>query len=213
MNKNQELLEKASFPKLLLNLSLPAVVIMLVMIVYNMADTYFIGQTGSPAKIAAISLCGPMFSILSGLGTLFGSGGCTAISLALGKKETETVKRYSSFCCCAALVLGAVFLVVANLFLSPISDLMGADAETRADAMAYLRIIALGAPFIMFNNVFANVIRADGAARASMIANCLGTLSNIALDALFILGFSWDVSRAALDTVLGNCISCCYLIY
>lgn len=213
MNKNQELLEKASFPKLLLNLSLPAVVIMLVMIVYNMADTYFIGQTGSPAKIAAISLCGPMFSILSGLGTLFGSGGCTAISLALGKKETETVKRYSSFCCCAALVLGAVFLVVANLFLSFISDLMGADAETRADAMAYLRIIALGTPFIMFNNVFANVIRADGAARASMIANCLGTLSNIALDALFILGFSWDVAGAAVATVLGNCISCVYLLY
>jgi len=213
MNKNQEMLEKASYPKLLLHLSLPAVVIMLVMIVYNMADTFFIGQTGDPSKIAAISLCAPMFSILSGLGTLFGSGGCTAISLALGKKELGKVKRYSSFCCYAALILGAIFLIIVNLFLSPITNLLGADPDTIADAADYLRIIALGAPFIMFNNVFANVIRADGAAKQSMIANCLGTVSNIALDALFILGFSWDVAGAAIATVLGNCVSCVYLFY
>ena len=65
----------------------------------------------------------------------------------------------------------------------------------------------------MFNNVFANVIRADGAARESMIANCAGTISNIALDALFILIFSWDVAGAAWATVLGNCVSCLYLLY
>lgn len=213
MNRNQEMLEKASYPRLLLNLSLPAVVIMLVMVVYNMADTFFIGQTNDPSKIAAISLCSPMFSILSGLGTLLGSGGCTAISLALGKKDTETVKRYSSFCCFAALALGMAFLLSVNLLLTPICGLLGADADTMADAVRYLRVIALGAPFIMFNNVFANVIRADGAARESMIANCAGTISNIALDALFILVFSWDVAGAAWATVLGNCVSCLYLLY
>ena len=213
MNRNQEMLEKASYPKLLLNLSLPAVVIMLVMVVYNMADTFFIGQTGDPSKIAAISLCAPMFSILSGLGTLLGSGGCTAISLALGKKDTEKVKRYSSFCCFASLALSALFLVVVSLFLSPICRMLGAEADTVTDAVRYLRIIALGAPFILFNNVFANVIRADGAAKESMIANCAGTFANIALDALFILGFSWDVAGAAVATVLGNCVSCAYLLY
>lgn len=213
MNHNQEMLEKASYPKLLLNLSLPAVVIMLVMIIYNMADTFFIGQTNDPSKIAAISLCAPMFSVLSGLGTLLGSGGCTAISLALGKKDTEKVKRYSSFCCFASLAPGVLFLIAVNLFLSPICRMLGADADTMVDAERYLRIIALGAPFIMFNNVYANVIRADGAAKESMIANCVGTFSNIALDALFILVFSWDVAGAAFATVLGNCISCVYLLY
>lgn len=213
MKQNQEMLEKASYPKLLLNLSLPAVVIMLVMLIYNMADTFFIGQSNDPSKIAAISLCSPMFSILSGLGTLLGSGGCTAISLALGKKDMDRVKRYSSFCCFAALALGMAFLIIVNIFLSPICRMLGTDADTMADAVRYLRIIALGAPFIMFNNVFANVIRADGAAKESMIANCAGTFSNIALDALFILGFSWDVAGAAIATVLGNCISCVYLLY
>lgn len=212
MNRNQEMLEKASYPKLLLNLSLPAVIIMLVMVLYNMADTFFIGQTNDPSKIAAISLSSPIFSILSGLGTLLGSGGCTAVSLALGKKETHKVKRYSAFCCYMALILGGLFLIVINLFLAPITGLLGANQDTKADAMAYLRIISLGAPFIMFSNVFANVVRADGAAKESMIANCLGTVSNIALDALFIMGFSWDVAGAALATVLGNCVSLVYLV-
>ena len=74
MEKNRKMLEEASFGKLLLNLCLPTILIMLVMVVYNMADTFFIGQTGDPVKIAAISLCAPLFSILSGLGTLLGSG-------------------------------------------------------------------------------------------------------------------------------------------
>ncbi len=101
MKKNEELLEHASFGKLVLNLCVPSIVIMLVMVIYNMADTFFIGQTGDPNKIAAISLCTPLFTVLSGLGTLFGSGGCTAISIALGKRDFENIRHYTSFCCYA----------------------------------------------------------------------------------------------------------------
>lgn len=213
MEKNQKMLEEASFSKLLLNLCLPTILIMLVMVVYNMADTFFIGQTGDPVKIAAISLCAPLFSILSGLGTLLGSGGCTSISLALGKKETARIKAYTSLCCCGSLLIGFLFLLIVLLAIKPISLALGADEDTLSLTCSYLHIIALGAPAILFNNVFANIIRADGAAKESMIANILGTLSNIGLDALFILVFSWDVAGAALATVLGNLISCCYLLY
>ena len=110
MEKNRKMLEEASFGKLLLNLCLPTILIMLVMVVYNMADTFFIGQTGDPVKIAAISLCAPLFSILSGLGTLLGSGGCTAVSLALGKQENSRIKAYTSLCCYGSLVIGFLFL-------------------------------------------------------------------------------------------------------
>ena len=82
MNKNQEMLENGSYRQLILNLCVPTIVIMLVMVIYNMADTFFIGQTGNHYLITAVSLCSPVFSILSGLGTLLGSGGCTAVSLA-----------------------------------------------------------------------------------------------------------------------------------
>ena len=213
MKKNEELLESGSYGKLVLNLCVPSIIIMVVMVIYNVADTFFIGQTGDPNKIAAISLCAPLFSVLSGLGTLFGSGGCTAISIALGKREQEKIKKVTSFCCYASLALGFLFFMIVLVFTPAICTALGADADTLAFTCSYLRIIAIGAPFVMFNNVFANIIRADGAAVQSMIANGLGTVSNIILDALFILVFSWDVSGAALATILGNIISCIYLFY
>lgn len=115
MGKNQKMLEEASFSKLLLNLCLPTILIMLVMVIYNMADTFFIGQTGDPVKIAAISLCAPLFSVLSGLGTLFGSGGCTAVSLALGKKKPHASKPIQAFA--AAVPCLSVFFFSSLSFL------------------------------------------------------------------------------------------------
>lgn len=213
MTRNQKILESGSYPKLLLNLCLPSIIIMLVMTVYNMADTFFIGQTGDPAKVAALSLCGPIFSILSGLGTLLGSGGCTAISLALGKKDESRIKACSSFCAAGSMIIGVVFLAVALLFQTPICKALGADADTMDYALSYLRIVAVGAPFILFNNVFSNIIRADGAAVESMICNGIGTIANIILDAVFILALSMDVEGAAIATVIGNVLSCIYILW
>ena len=213
MKKNEELLEHASFGKLVLNLCVPSIIIMLVMVIYNMADTFFIGQTGDPNKIAAISLCNPLFTVLSGLGTLFGSGGCTAISIALGKRDFENIRHYTSFCCYAGLALGFLFSGIVLSCTPAICMALWADADTLGFTCNYLRIIAIGAPFIMFTHIFANIIRADGAAFQSMIANGLGTVSNIVMDAIFIMIFHWDVRGAALATILGNILSCLYLFY
>ncbi len=84
MKKNEEMLQKGSFPELAVHLCIPAIVIMLIMVIYDMADVYFIGKTADPVKVAAVSLCAPVFSMLSGLGTLPGSGGCIVLSLAMG---------------------------------------------------------------------------------------------------------------------------------
>lgn len=213
MNENKEMLTQGSFQKLFSNLCIPTIVIMLVLVIYNMADIYFIAQTGDPAKIAAVSLCSPIFSTLSGLGTLLGSGGCTAISLALGKNDKESIRKYSSFCFIITLSIG--FLSTIGLFIGmeKVATFLGADTSTMTHLLSYLRIIAIGAPITLFGNVFTNLIRADGATKQSMIANSLGTIFNIILDALFILVFHWDVEGAAIATVLGNTTSCMYLIY
>lgn len=213
MNENQEMLTKGSFKKLFLNLCIPTIVIMLVLVIYNMADIYFIGQTGDPAKIAAVSICSPIFSTLSGLGTLLGSGGCTAISLALGENDKDSIHKYSAFCFIGSLAIGIICTIGLMIGLEPIAKFLGADSSTMANVLSYLRIIALGAPITLFGNVFTNLIRADGAAKQSMIANGLGTISNIILDAIFILIFHWDVAGAAIATVLGNAFSCIYLIH
>lgn len=213
MKNSEEILKTAPFKKLLLNLCVPTIVIMLVMVIYNMADIYFIGQTGNPYMIAAISLCAPFFSILSGLGTLLGSGGCTAISLALGKKEQEKIKSYTSLCFYGVLVIGILFAVLVALNLTAVCRLIGAEESTLEYAKGYLRIIALGAPIILFTNVFTNLIRADGAAKESMIANGIGTIVNIILDPIFIMGLNLGVEGAAVATVIGNAASAVYLIY
>ena len=213
MSKNEKLLREGTFAQLLLNLCIPAIVIMVVMVVYNMADVFFIGKLKDAYMIAAVGLAGPVFSILSGLGTLFGSGGCTVISLALGKDDHTRARQVSAMCFYGSILFGFVFAAVVLLFLEPICQLIGADETTIGYSMDYLRVIMLFAPVSIFSNVFLNLIRADGAAKESMIANVLGTAMNIILDPLFILVFHWGVTGAAVATGLGNCTSAAYLLW
>jgi putative MATE family efflux protein len=212
MVRNQEMMEHGSYRKLLLNLCVPTVVIMLVMVIYNMADTFFIGQTGDPNRMAAVSLCTPLFTIFSGIGTLFGNGGCTTISISLGEQKTDKIKEITGFCVLGALCTGIIAAVVLLLWTDPIAFALGAEEKTIAYAKTYLRIIAAGAPVIIFSSTFCNIIRADGSAVKSMIANTLGTVTNILLDALFILVFDMGVSGAALATVIGNLLTGIYLV-
>lgn len=213
MNKNESLLREGSFGRLLLNLSVPSIIIMLVMVLYNMADVFFIGKLNDPRMIAAVGLAAPVFSILSGFGTLFGSGGCTVISLALGKGDHERVRKVSAICFYGSIFFGVLFAAVVLTFLEPVCRFIGADGSTIQYTMDYLRIITMFAPVSIFANVFMNLIRADGAAKQSMAANITGTLLNIFLDPLFILVFHWGVAGAAAATVLGNCASAAFLAW
>ena len=119
MNRSEEILKNGSFGKLLINLSLPAIIVIIIMIIYNVADTFFIGQTGDPNKIAAISLSMPIFTILSGIGTLFGNGGTTSISIALGEGNKEKIKKITSFCFIGCIALGIVFFWLSFCLPSP----------------------------------------------------------------------------------------------
>ena len=210
---NEEMLRSGNYWTLAKKLCLPAVLIMLVMVIYHMADVFFIGQTGDPNKVAAVSLASPMFSILSGLGVLLGNGGCTAISLALGKGDYTKIKKISSFCVWAAMVVGFIFLAVVLGLMEPVCRLLGADSETFDFTVEYLRVIAIGAPIIMLTNVVPALIRADGSTTDSMIGNMVGTVLNIALDPLMITTFGMGVTGAALATVIANAASLVYYAY
>ena len=207
---NEEMLRSGDYRTLALKLCVPAVLIMVVMVLYHMADVFFIGQTGDPNKVAAVSLASPMFSILSGLGVLLGNGGCTAISLALGKGDYDRTKKISSFAIWGAALTGAVFAVAVLALMNPVCRMLGTDAETEAFTAEYLRIIAIGAPIIMLTNVVPALIRADGSTTDSMIGNMIGTVLNIALDPLLISVFGMGVSGAAMATVAANAVSLGY---
>ncbi len=204
MNNNRQLFEDAPVSRAVAVMAIPTMISMLVVVIYNMADTFFIGQTGDPMQVAAVSLATPVFMVLMALGNLFGIGGSSAISRALGEKKTERARQLSSFCCYGSLGLG---ICMSGLFLvgmDTILKMIGASENTIDYARNYLSYIALGGPFIMFGTAFGNILRGEGASKESMIGNMIGTITNIVLDPIMILVFKWGVACAAIATVIGN---------
>lgn len=204
MNDNKKLFEEAPVPKAVAIMAIPTMISMLVVVIYNMADTFFIGQTGDPIQVAAVSLATPVFMIFMALGNLFGIGGSSAISRALGQKNPVRAKQISAFCCYGSLGTGVVMAAVFLVGMDEILSLIGASENTVGYARDYLRYVALGGPFIMFATAFANILRGEGAAKVSMTGNLIGTVTNIVLDPIMILVFGWGVIGAAIATVIGN---------
>ncbi len=205
--ERQQKLESGKVWSVIASLAIPTVIITLVMVVYNMADVFFIGKTGDARMINAIAVCMPIFPIIQAFGTLIGAGGCTAISVALGKGDTNKTKQISSFCFYFCVVVGILMAIILNLFTEPIISMLGAAESYRSYAALYLRFLALGCPVMMFSNGFVNIMRADGSMKEPMIANLSGTITNIILDPIFILGFNMGVTGAAIATVIGNVLS------
>lgn len=205
--KNEKMMKEASPVKLLFTMGLPVIVVMIVQTLYNMADVFFMGQTGETMQVAAISLAGPAFSIFQGVGTLFGAGACTAIAMALGQGDREKAKYYSSFCAWGSVITGVALAIVMFVFMGPLLGMMGANSETEGFARTYLSIVMLGSPFIMFGGGLGNALRADGSSSKVMMISLIGTFTNIILDPLFILAFGWGIAGAAWATVIGNAVS------
>ena len=212
MKTNTDLFEKAPVPKAVATMAVPTMISMLVVVIYNMADTFFIGQTKDPLQVAAVSLATPVFMIFMALGHLFGIGGSSAISIALGERRKDRAWHISSFCCYGSLGLGVMVAVISVLGMEQILHLIGASENTIGFARQYLTIISIGAPTIMFSTAFANILRGEGASRESMVGNLLGTIVNIILDPVMILGLGWGVSGAALATIIGNIAACFFYI-
>ncbi len=210
---NEMILKKGSIWRLLRSLSLPVILVMMVNVIYNMADVFFLGQTGDTLQVAAVSLAGPLFGAISAFNTLLGFGACTAASMALGNGDRQSIRQYSSFCLYASLMLGCLLLLAVWGLTAPLLSLLGANAETAAYTSAYLRIFALGTPFMIAGGSLGSLLRADGESKGAVISSLIGTGINIALDPLFISGLGWGASGAAWATVIGNlCSFCCILI-
>ena len=141
MNDNRQLFEEAPVSKAVAVMAVPTMISMLVVVIYNMADTFFIGQTGDPMKVAAVSLATPVFMVFMALGNLFGIGGSSAISRALGERKTERAKNISSFCCYGSLGLGIIMALSFLVGMNGILRLIGASENTIGYARDYLTYI------------------------------------------------------------------------
>lgn len=211
--KQEKLFTESSVWKAIFTLAVPAMVTMLVMIFYNMADMFFVGKTGDMAQVAAVSLVGPVFTVMMAIGSMLGSGGCVLIAKTLGEKDADGVKLYSSLCCWGSIIFGILFTVVVLAVRTPLLGFLGANEDTWEYAKTYLTILAFGAPVMIFAHGFGSVIRAEGAVKEGMLGNMLATVGNVILDPIFILGFGMGVGGAAVATVLGNVIGAVYYIW
>ena len=199
-----ELFEKTKVSKAYMTLALPVVLGMVVSLIYNMVDTFFIARTGNTALIAGVSLGTPIFTLMIALGDIFGVGGSSVISRLFGKKEYEDGRRISVFCFYAAIAVGIAVSIILLAAKQPILGLLGCDETTWQYAGDYYQWIALGAPFIILQLTPNNLLRTEGFAKASMIGTMLGAVVNIILDPIFIYTLGMGAAGAAIATVIGN---------
>lgn len=186
---------------------------MLMVLVYNLADTFFIGQTHDALQVAAVSLATPVFLIFMAAGTVFGIGGTSVISRALGEGKKEYARKVCAFCMWGCIVVGIVMAALFLIFMDPILSLIGASSDTWNLSKTYLSIVACGGPLVLISNCFSNVIRAEGEPGTAMMGQLLGNLLNVVLDPIMILGFGWNIAGAAIATVIGNLFGAGYYIF
>lgn len=214
MLKNIDVFEKAPIPRAVFKLAIPTVLSMIVAVFYNMVDTFFVGRTGDPNQVAAVSVATPVFLFFMAAGNIFGMGGSSFLSRALGEKQYDKAKKISSFCLYAGFSTGVIGAILMLSFMSQILNAIGTSENTFAFAKDYLSWVAYGGPAIVISTAFTNLIRGEGAAQSSMKGMMAGTVANIILDPIFILDSFWGipclglgVAGAAIATVIGNIVS------
>ncbi len=213
--ENQETLEvfsKAPIAVAVFKNALPAMVAMLMVLLYNLADTFFIGQTHDALQVAAVSLATPLFLLFMAVGTVFGVGGTSVISRALGNNRHHYAKKVCAFCMWGSVATGIVMSVLMLVFMEQILPILGVSADTWQFTETYLKIVICSGPFVLIANCYSNIIRAEGHSGAAMTGQLLGNLLNIILDPILILGMKWSIAGAAIATVIGNVFGALYYV-
>lgn len=198
-----ELFARTPIPKAYMTLALPVVMSMVVQLVYNMADTFFIALTGDTSLIAGVSVCAPLFTLMLAFGDLFGLGGSSVIARLFGAGRKADGKRLSIFCFYGAIAFGLLAAIVLLPLREPMLVLLGGEGEVLPHAAAYYSWFIAGAPFVIFSLVPTNLLRTAGCPKISMNASILGVILNIALDPVLIFGLELGAAGAAMATVIG----------
>jgi len=211
--EKEQLFEQVAIPKAVAALAAPTVLSSLVMVFYNLADTYFVAMLNDPIQNAAVTLAAPVLLAFNAVNNLFGVGSSSTMSRALGRKDQETVIRSSAFGFYCALFFGALFSLGCGIFREPLLTLLGAKPENLTATGDYLHwTVVCGAVPSILNVVLAYLVRSEGASLHASIGTMSGCLLNIVLDPLFILpgGLDMGAAGAGLATFLSNSFACCY---
>ena len=212
-NNKMELLGSAPIPKALMALGVPIMIGMLINALYNLVDAYFVGGLGE-SPMGAISIVFPLGQVVVGLGLMFGNGAASYLSRLLGHGDRETANKVASTALYSSVMIGAVIIIIATIFIQPILALLGATETIMPYALTYARIYVISCIFNVFNVTMNNVVASEGAAKTTMCALLLGAVLNIGLDPIFIYGLDMGVAGAAIATAISQFVSTLvYLTY
>ncbi|HOL17505.1 MAG TPA: MATE family efflux transporter [Bacillota bacterium] len=190
--------------KAIWTLAVPTMMAMLVQVIYNMTDTFFIGKLNEPNMVAAISISMPVFMMIQGFGNIFAVGGASLISRLLGKGDRAGASRAGAVAFWSAAVVCTAVSIAGLIFIEPILMTCGASVNTIGFGKSYLSIMLAGSPVIGLSMALAGLLRSEGATREAMIGMVSGSLLNIVLDPIFIFPLKMDVAGAAIATIIGN---------
>lgn len=212
-----EIFEKMPVAKAVRVMAIPTIIGQLIVLFYNMADTFFLGRTNNPLMVAGASLILPVYNISLSIAGLAGVGGGALISRLLGKKRHDEARKVGSFSIYLSIISSALFAVLVFAFMNPLMRALGADSDTFSYAKDYaLCVIVLGGIPTVLSNTLSNLIRSVGFSRKAGFGITMGGLINIALDPLFmfvIFPSGQEIVGAGVATCISNCISCGYFIY
>ena len=207
------LFEQMPIPRAVAKLAVPTILSSLVTVLYNLADTYFVGMLNNSVQNAAVTLAAPLILAFNAVNNLFGVGSSSMMSRALGSRDYETVHRSSAFGFYCSIFCGLLFSLLYVVFQPFVLTILGADTTTAEATAGYLRwTVACGAAPTILNVVMAYLVRAEGAALHASIGTMSGCILNIILDPIFILpwGLNMGAEGAGLATFLSNCVACGY---
>ena len=211
--KKTELFEQTPIPQAVMTLAVPTMISSLVMVIYNLADTYFVGLLNDSVQTSAVTLGATVLLAFNAVNNLFGVGTSSMMSRAMGKKDFDLMERCSAVGFWLAVVCGVLFSVLYTLFRSPLLVILGARSETVSATGAYLFwTTTCGAAPAILNVVMANLIRSEGSSLHASIGTMSGCILNIILDPFFILPFGLNMGAAGAGcaTFISNCIACLY---
>jgi putative MATE family efflux protein len=210
---NTALFEKVPVSKAVITLVIPTIISQIITVIYNMADTFFIGQMNDPNQVAAATLAMPPFVMLTGIANLFGIGGASLIARSLGTGDREKAKKCASFSIWSAAVLALIYGLILYWSRPTLFPLLGTDKYTYDYCSDYfLWTITIGGVPTVLNACLAHLVRAEGYSKEASVGLALGGIMNIILDPILIFTLGLGVKGAAIATMLSNVIAVIYFI-
>lgn len=205
--QKHQMMTETPINSLIMRMAIPSIISMLVTSLYNMADTFFIGQLNNVPATASIGIVFPLMNIIQAIGFFLGQGSGNTVSRLLGKKDMENAERTVATGFFGAIIMGLVFTTLGLAFIEPLMKVLGATETIMPYAIGYGKYIMIGSTFKLASIVLNVQMRFQGNAFFSMIGIATGAVLNIFLDPLFIHTFGMGVEGAAIATAISQCVS------